>query len=256
LTWVEDGFFDPPDDVGSQDSATEPGANAPPWLLTIDNATGTLRKVDLKTGKSASVCKLAVKGSYPSLTFRRDNMLMASRKGSGLDIINPCTCAVTQLADYGSGATSVNGITTDQAQGLMGVSASLQSLIAINGKTGIAQVIGPLGVKFGANGATWSDAMQGLYAINGADDYLYTIAPKTGVATVLVKLSKDFSSVGVELHPGDGQIYACSDEGVLLQVNPTTGQVTDIGDMGLWGACSNLAAPWGPVACVDAVVVK
>ena len=251
-----DGFFDPPDTATSSgDSTVTGGTTAPPWLLSIDNASRTLRKVDIVTGKSAVVCTLPNKYAYPSLTFRRDNALMASRKGSALDLINPCTCEVTAIGTYGGGATSVNGITSDHAQGLYGISAGLQSLIAIDSTTGIATVIGPLGVKFGANGATWSDELKALYAINGADDTLYTVNPQTGAATFQAKLSQSFVSVGVERHPGNGKIYACSDDAALREVDPQTGMVTVIGPMGEAGGCTNLAAPWGPVACVDAVVV-
>lgn len=251
-----DGFFDPVDASGSgADSTVTPGLAAPPWLLTLDNATRTLRKVDIVTGKSAVVCTLANKYAYPSLTFRRDNVLMASAKGAALDRIDPCTCAVTAVGVYGGGATSVNGITSDQAQGLYGISAGLQSLIAIDPKTGAAKVVGALGVKFGANGATWSDQLKALYAINGADDKLYTVNPQTGAATFQAKLSQSFTSVGVERHPGNGKIYACTDDSVLRVVDPTTGVVSTVGDMGTAGGCTNLAAPWGPVACVDAVVI-
>lgn len=179
---------------------------------------------------------------------------MASRKGAALDQIDPCTCAVTPIGIYGA-ATGVNGITSNHANGLFGISAGLESLISINPSTGAATAIGKLGVQFGANGATWSDAIQALYAINGSDDTLYVVDPKTGVASYQAKLSKNFTSVGVERHPGNGQIYACSDDANLLKVDPLTGNVSIIGNLGETGGCTNLAAPWGPLKCIDEVKI-
>ena len=250
----DDGFFD--DDSGPDSAAAgndvQSGETAPPWLLSIDNKSRKLLKIDIVTGKSAVVCTLANTYSYPSLTFRRDNVLVASRKGAALDQIDPCTCKVVAIGAYGT-ATGVNGITSNHAQGLFGISAGLQTLISIDPTTGVATSIGKLGVKFSANGATWSDAIKALYAINSADDTLYVVDPATGVASPQAVLSKPFGSVGVERHPGNGQIYACTDDGILRKIDPVTGNVTEIGAMGELGACSNLAAPWGPVKCVDDV---
>ncbi len=248
-----DGFFDPPD-TGDAAVASDvaPVVDAPPWLLSIDNGAHKLLKVDIATGKTAAVCTLSAKYGYPSLTFRRNNVLVASRKGAALDQIDPCTCVVTAIGPYG-GATGVNGITSDHAAGLFGISSGLQTLISIDPVTGAGTSIGALGAKFGTNGATWSDAIHALYAINGADNMLYVVDPATGVATPQAVLSQKFGSVGVERHPGNGQIYACSDDGMLRQVDPVTGNVTTIGPLGESAACSNLAAPWGPLKCVDDV---
>ena len=253
---IGDGFFDPPDSADSAAGGNDVviGQTAPPWLLSIDNGSRQLLKVDIVSGKTAAICTIQNKFSYPSLTFRRDNVLVASRKGAGLDQINPCTCEVVTIGPYGA-ATGVNGITSNHAQGLFGISAGLQTLIAINPASGVATSIGALGVKFGANGATWSDAIGALYAINANDDTLYVVDPKTGVASPQAILSKKFSTVGVERHPGNGQIYACTDDGILRKVDPVTGNVSEIGPMGQASACTNLAAPWGPVACIDNVAI-
>ena len=103
----------------------------------------------------------------------------------------------------------------------------------------------------GTGGTTWSDALNGLYAIDGTSDTLYTLDPKTGAATKVVKLDKDFGSVGMELHPANNVIYACTTDAILYWVDPKTGKVTPIGPIGQNSSCTNLAAPWGPVKCVD-----
>lgn len=249
---VDYDLLDPPTDAMAD---TGPAKPANPWigktvfLMSLDNGSRWLQRIDTATAKTTNVCQLPVNGAYPSLTFRRDNVLVGSFKGAGLDTIDPCTCKVKTIGSYG-GATLVNGITSNHAQGLYGVSAGLQALIGINPQTGVGTTIGAgLGVSFGANGATWSDSTQNLIAINGKDDGLYAIDPITGKAALLAKLSKPFGSVGMERHPANDHIYACTDDKILRDVDPKTGAVVEIGAIAQSSACTNLAAPWVPFEC-------
>ena len=221
----------------------------PQWLLSINNDTRFLQKVSIVDATTTDLCKLPVDTSYPSLTFSRDNQLFASAAGAGLDLIDPCTCEVTPIGSYGMGIGGVNGITSDQGIELFGIATIQDIAIAIDTNIGTATPLGPLGYNFGTGGATWSDALKALYAIDGASDYLFTIDPGTGMATQEVKLSLDFGSVGIELHPGNGVIYACSSSPDLYTVDPKTGDVVSIGQMAQI-TCSNLAAPYAPVACI------
>ncbi|MCA9688061.1 MAG: hypothetical protein KC636_00515, partial [Myxococcales bacterium] len=70
-----------------------------------------------------------------------------------------------------------------------------------------------------------------------------------GLATPLVKLNYNFGTVGIELHPGNSIIYACSDNAVLFTVDPDLGLVTPVGPKFQSGSCTNLAAPYKPVLC-------
>ncbi len=249
---VDYDLLDPPVD-GLADSGPAKPAN--PWqgktvfLMSLDNSSRWLQRIDVATAKTTNVCQLPQNGAYPSLTFRRDNVLVGSIKGAGLDEIDPCTCKIKAIGSYG-GATVVNGITSNHAQGLYGVSSGLQALIEINPQSGMATTVGSgLGVAFGANGATWSDIGQNLLAINGKDDGLYAIDPKTGKAALLAKLSKPFASVGMERHPANDHLYACTDDKVLRDIDPKTGVVTEIGPIAQSSVCTNLAAPWVPFEC-------
>ena len=57
-----------------------------------------LQIVDIPTGEATDLCKLiGFNGSYPSLTFSRQNGLYASRSGNALDRIDPCTCQISPL---------------------------------------------------------------------------------------------------------------------------------------------------------------
>lgn len=221
----------------------------PLWLLSIDNGTHMLQKVDVLTGATTDLCKLTTTFSYPSLTFNRNNVLYASRSGTFLDTIDPCTCEVEPVGTYG-GFGGVNGITSDQTVNLFGVASNEDELISILGTKGIASTVGALGVNFGTGGAAWSDTLGALYAINGNDDSLYTVDTMTGVATLVTPLSKSFGTVGIELHPANDVIYACTSDAVLRSIDPVTGTVTEIGPMDQKSSCTNLAAPWKPIPCL------
>jgi hypothetical protein len=223
-----------------------------PWLLSVDNPERVLLKIDTSSGQSEVVCTFDQAVSYPSLTFGRDGTLFASRGGSALDIVDPCTCEIIELGEM-SGHTGVNGITTDQGVGLFGVSSGSDVLLDIETTSGAGDVVGELGEDFGASGSTWSDDDEVLYAINSNDDGLYTVDPETGEATFVAALDLPFGSVGIELHPENEVIYACTNGADLRSVDKLTGEVTVIGPMGHVGGCSNLAAPYVPIACIDAL---
>ena len=237
-------------DEDAIEDIAEPEAPKVPWLLSIDNGSDMLQKINTETGETTDVCQLNISSSYPSLTFSRDNKLFASRGGTALDIIDPCTCSVTAIGSYG-GFSGVNGITSDQGIELFGVAVTQDDLIAISTSIGLATSVGDLGLNFGATGATWSDEDDTLYSIDASSDALYTIDPDTGVASYIAPVDMDFGTVGIELHPDNGVIYACSSAANLLSVDKFTGQVTVIGPMNQQEACTNLAAPYLPVACLE-----
>lgn len=244
----------PPEPDLVEPDAPEPDTAQPPtdlYLLSVDNSSHTLQKVDVTTGATTDVCQLNTTQTYPSLTFSRFNGLYGSRDGSQLDRIDPCTCAISPIGSYGA-YSGIYGITADKSDNLFGVATVQDWLVSISTDTGVGTGLGALGYDFTTSGGTWSDADATLFAINGGTDGLYTVDPILGTATLLSTLDYDFGTVGIELHPGNGVIYACSSAGHLLSVDPN-GQVTDIGDMGQGGSCTNLAAPWLQVPCLDGI---
>ena len=241
----------PPPEPDAEEPDAPPPAAADPYLLSIDNSTHTLQKVNVTTGATTDVCQLNTTQTYPSLTFSRFNGLYGSRDGSQLDRIDPCTCTISPIGSYG-GYSGIYGITADKSDNLFGVATVQDWLVSISTESGQGTGLGPLGFDFTTSGGTWSDADGTLYAISGGDDGLYTVDPVLGTATLLSTLNYDFGTVGIELHPANGVIYACSSAGHLLSVDPN-GQVTDIGDMNQGGSCTNLAAPWLQVPCLDGI---
>lgn len=96
--FIDLAALDPPDWAASGDvGVPNPWLGQPVFLLSIDNAWRWLQKIDVTTAKTTQLCQLTNTGAYPSLTFRRDNVLAASYKGAGLDIIDPCRCKGTPV---------------------------------------------------------------------------------------------------------------------------------------------------------------
>ena len=223
----------------------EPGL----WLLSIDNITHQLFKVNVETAETKLLCDLPSTDKYPSLTFSRSGLLYASNNTEDrLDIINPCDCTITPVGPYGYTANMV-GITTDHATDLFGVDMLEDWLVHIDTATGLATPIGTLGISLVSSGATWSDALGAIYAINGLNGTLNLVDPETGVATHLADLTIPFNYVGIELHPSNDTIYTCTGPN-LYAVDTDTGYTKLIGPISP-NECNNLAAPYTPIGCVD-----
>lgn len=241
------------------------GGSAPKsqYLVSIDHMANpsVLLKIDVATGAGKTVCALpndvdAI--NFPSSTFSRSGVLFASNyQDARLDKIDPCTCQVTPVGPTGFGG--IPGITVNYGPGLYGIEVTLDILLDINTMTGKGTKLGDLGVDFETGGATWSDTLNngqgGLYAINGLTNSLYSLNAMTGAATLLAPISGvTFGSVGIEMHPANDVLYACTTDAILYKIDPMTGAATGIGTgMGHVSSCNNLAAPWMPVPCLDAL---
>jgi hypothetical protein len=219
------------------------------WLLSVDNDAHQLLWIRTATGQGVPVCDLATEDRYPSITFSRDGRLFAFNNTlDRLDEIDPCSCAITPIGDVGY-ASSIVGITTDQGVGLFGVEKDADTLVTLNTVTGEATVIGGLGTDFGSSGATWVDELGGMYAINSLDDSLYTVEPSNGVASHEAHLTANFTFVGIEYHPGEEVLYACT-QSTLYSIDTTTGIAWTVGTINS-NSCNNLAAPYTFVECPD-----
>jgi len=228
------------------------------YVISIDDTAEYTRllKISIVTGDGTEICKTAKQSGYNSSTFTRESILYLSRTGF-IDRMDPNTCEITEVG--ATGFKAIPGITSNYENGIYGVAnnnndeGKKNKFLDINIETAEATVIGDLGSDFGTTGATWCDELQIVYSINGTDDSLYEIDRTTGFATYLADLVDengdpfDFGSVGIELHPLNGQIYACSGAAKeLLHIDPSTGVVTKIGTgMGHEKTdCDNLGAPW------------
>jgi hypothetical protein len=227
------------------------------YVISIDDGDQFTRllKISVVTGDGIEICKTPKEHGYNSSTFTRESILYLSRV-SYLDRMDPNTCEITEVGE--TGFRAVPGITSNYENGIYGVANNnndeekKNQFLDIDINTAVATPIGPLGSDFGTTGATWCEELQIVYSINGSDNKLYKIDRDTGNAAYLVDLIDDkgdpfnFGSVGIELYPLNGQIYACSSVAAeLLHIDPTTGVVTKIGTgMGHEDNCNNLGAPW------------
>lgn len=228
------------------------------YVISIDDTAEYTRllKISIVTGDGIEICKTAKQSGYNSSTFTRESILYLSRTGY-IDRMDPNTCEITEVG--ATGFKAIPGITSNYDNGIYGVAnnnndeGKKNKFLDINIETAEATVIGDLGSDFGTTGATWCEELQIVYSINGTDDKLYEIDRTTGTATYLVDLvddtgaAFDFGSVGIELHPLNGEIYACSGVAAeLLHIDAETGTVTKIGTgMGHEKTdCDNLGAPW------------
>ena len=229
-----------------------------PWLLSVENSSDTLIKIDTATGNWTPLCLLSTTDSYNSTTFGFDGTLYGSNASQRtLDIIDPCTCEVTEIGPTNWG--SIPGITAngDKIETLFGLSTSTDKLVTLDIETGAGTEVGPLGSDFLNSGTTWAEDINGLYSINSNNQSLHNINIQTGLATVIVQLDISVGAVGIEWHPADQKLYFCTDPvslSYLYEVNTTDGTTAQLGI--LPGRCTNLAAPWTPVPCVDDVVVE
>jgi hypothetical protein len=82
---------------------------------------------------------------------------------------------------------------------------------------------------------------------------MLNISKTDGAATTIAALTQKFGSVGMEHHPHNGLIYACTNpDGANWQTAPLfriepNGTVHLVAETELPGNCDNLGAPWGDV---------
>lgn len=256
----DDATGDDDDDAtgGSDESTTGPGddtttgsaTTGPDYLLSIDDqgVVARLLKVDTTTGEGSEQCLLTAGLNYNSLAFARDGVLFAhSVIDMAIDRVDPCTCDTVRIASELPGNLQLSA---DGGTGLYALDLTNDVFLEVNPATGALTTIGPLGVDFASSGVAWLDDVGKAVALDGLNDQLWTIDVDTGVAGDPVGLSEFFGSVGLDFHPGQGVLYACSSDAMLATLDPTTGVVSFIGEIGGAG-CDNLAAPWEPIDCLE-----
>jgi hypothetical protein len=226
--------------------------SSPVYLVHIQNEDDELWLIDVETLEITVACTFEGDITYVSSTFALNGVFYGSRGGQVLDQIDPCTCETTPIGDMGY--TGVVGITANGAKGweLYGLTYIDDLLIVMDVADGIGIPVGDgLGVDFGFSGTTWSSEIGNLFAINSRDDMLYHVDAQTGLASDPKALNVNFGSVGIEWHPGDSTLYACTSQN-LYRINPDDGATTFLRELD--SGCTNLAAPWQPVECLEALL--
>lgn len=249
---VEDVVSDVVEDLAEPEDIRpdEPDVSEPPvYLVNSANGADVLRLYDVTEDRVVTACTFDEDINYPSITFGLDGTLYGSRSGQFLDVIDPCSCEVTPVGDMGY--TGVVGITANGVKDieLYGLTHISDLLLVVDLEDGSGSPVGNgLGVDFGYSGSTWSSDIPGLFAINSTTNTLYQIGTQSGLATDPVQLDANFGTVGIEWHPVDRNLYACTDAAVY-RVDPDTGETTHLTQLS--GGCNNLAAPWIRIPCLE-----
>jgi hypothetical protein len=247
------GPLDSSSSEGSSSDDTTAGGEPGDWLLTVDRGSSPPRlvKADL-AGGAVEVCALPASVDYTSLVFTRDGMLYGHNAAQGrIDVVNPCNCSFQIVGPTSLGPLAL-GLAGAGDAGLFALDPALDALVRVDVETGLGTVVGPLGFLFEGSALAWSDLLQQPYAVEGSNDYVYTLDVSTGAAMPLQPLSPGVTDPGLAVHPNDDALYVC-DADTLFGLDPATGLLTEIGPLGLQGACRTLAAPQTAVACIDAL---
>lgn len=258
------------DTAVSQDASDASALVVPPWLLAIENSGTDSNKHRLlriavdeaEFGQTREICSdVTLPAGVPtsniisSLTFNQGRLRATGRvieQGDTMFEIDPCTCTASVIGAYGgtSGFGGIPGITSIGAA-MFGIDTVSDLVTRIDVNTARSTPLAPLPGDWGTAGLTWSGPQRNsLLAISGATDTLVEFDPATGtVRGTPLALDYDFGSVGMEYHPGQDRLYACSSTGHLLVVDAVNGHVT-VGPL-LFAPCNNLAAPFGRVDCIQ-----
>ena len=235
------------------------------WILSMVNVGDATEHLltrisiaDENYGARTTICEdVALPSDAPSpniissLTFNNGKLFATGKgvaEGDTLYLVDPCECSATTVGGYGYEA--VAGITSNGEQDMFGVSGAQDVVFEIDSESAMTTLLAALGQDWGTVGLTWSGpAVDTLWGINGTTDQLVELSQTDGAELSIRQLDYDFGSVGIEYHPGVDKIFACSNSGELLVVNPNTGVVEVGPDLGI-PQCNNLAAPFGTVACI------
>lgn len=234
--------------AGGTDGSTGAVDPAPPWLVAVDDGglASRLVRIDPATAATTEVCQLPSGRNYTSLVLTRDGELLAySEMLDTIQAIDPCSCAVGDVMG-GLGVLHIGGGSGSLLHALVPGSGSLYGLDVVQMSS---QLIGPVDLGMSGSAIAWSDPLDALYVLASDSDELYFLDPDSLTTVLIGSLGVDVGSAGLAYHHGLEELYGCAESGDLLRIDTSTATATAIGNLGYTG-CDNLAAPWGPVACI------
>jgi hypothetical protein len=243
-----DGFSDqqPPD--GSDPTPAPPVLADETTLVTVDETLRQLLVLDAVDASTRLAVDLpdGVPGSCSTVFTRQGELYLSF--GQALARWDPCGGAWERIGEYSDGA-QICGIASRGLVGLYGIERTSGQLVRISTTDASLSPVGPTGVFWAGHGLTWDESNQRFLAITGDDDTLHAVDPETGEATWLADLDHDFWSVGVEIDPVSGTLFACTRRD-LLAVDVATGHVTVLGEVGEDENCADLGATYLDVPCL------
>ena len=236
----------PPD--GSDPTPAPPVLSEETTLVTVDEALSQLLVVDSLDASTRVAVDLpaGLTGSCSTVLTRGGEMYLS--QGRSLVRWDPCSEDWEVIGQFSDGA-QICGIASRGLIGLYGIERTTSQLVRISTADASLSPVGPTGVFWAGHGLTWDEANERFLAITGDDDTLHSLDPETGEATWLADLDHEFHSVGVEVDPVSGTLFACTRRD-LLAVDIVTGHVTVLGEVGEDENCADLGATWLDVPCL------
>jgi hypothetical protein len=217
-------------------------------LVSIVAQANTLVRIDVGTGTATEICTLPEAASYDSITFTAEGTLFAHNVARNrIETINPCNCGFQIAGLTGAGPLE---LTSDGDEGLVGLDLGLDAFSVINPKTGLATVVGPVGLPLTTAGLAWDFTAGVPIMLDVTTSALYSLDPSSGSATHVANLSQPLSGAGMDMLEPTGELFVCAAD-ALHRVDIDTGVVTTIGALGIGTACNNLAAPPVAIACLE-----
>ncbi|MCH9033456.1 MAG: hypothetical protein IID42_03010, partial [Planctomycetes bacterium] len=225
--------------AGQMFSSDPQGAN----LVTVDPATGLFTVIGPFVGAA---------GPITEIEWSPDGSTLYATTGGGgatLHTVDPTTGTILTSVVHDFGA--LNGLEFDAAGNLLGTliggPGTPSELVMVNTNTGILTVIGLTG--FNAIGGLAFDAgFTTLFGITSGGaaipPTLLNVNPATGLATPIAPVSVATEMSSLEF-TSSGQLVAGGADGILYDIDTTTGVATAVGPLVNAGKVSGLSVKAG-----------
>jgi hypothetical protein len=245
----EPGSSSSASDASSSSSAVEPG----PKALGIAGVPPRLHVVDLDSGQFVAVCEAAGLPPPDAIAMLPDGRLVASSvTASTLTAVDACDCTTTPVAPLVP-EPRLHALAPLGDDAVIGPDATRASLLVVSLQPpAVEQSLDFAGVgEILALAAP--PAATGIHALADPGELrLWHVDPGTGLIDSDFPVDAGLVPVAATWSPAHAAILACTASGALWLVDADTGDATELAVT--WPvACRTLAAPPGPMPCLDAL---
>ena len=224
--------------------ASTPSAEAA--AIYIESRGTTLYVIDSNTGASSLVGSYGVTGVLAQ-AFSPDGTLYAifsaGSASAHLATVDIHTGAATPIGSAAGVPLEAMAFTPDGT--LYGANFNTNNLYTINVSTGAATLVGALGFT-GIMDMAWDPANNTMYAIASlcAGSSLYSINLATAAGTLVTGISSDNCLMALTVDSANRLLTTdFATASPLFQIDPATGNLTNLGNTGLVSTMGAAAAP-------------
>jgi hypothetical protein len=157
------------------------------FFLTVDNGSGSLKKIDQQTLAITNIGSLGVTFSFGDLAWNPNTStlyMIDGRGAQGLYTVNVTTGAATLVGTHG--ITDLFGLAYNtQNNTLYATGFNNTTLYSLNPTTGAATAIGSTGVRIGA--LAFNSQLNVLVGVNDGTGDIYQLNLTTGASTLLAQ---------------------------------------------------------------------